>query len=323
MNLGLIIGIISIIIIIIIVIIVVVILKYKNQELTNQESESANTSKSESETKLTLKSESESTNTSNQEIKTKINPNSNSVKPEEIVSENINAPKELSQAELLKAEIMKEVLQDQKADFDKTLEDELNMDNYFNDKINNYFNTCELSDELQNEKYTLITSNNIVLFKFIIPSYNPTNGAHFIYSITYWILKDKYDEFDRALNEVLKDIKLNNDVIEDGYRSYKNNEINKGHILFKTYTNTSTPSYQYERINKNLKKKFDIVYFINEDDISKIQLQKSDEDLCVNIYTYQGDIHEFAEKLDKDYKSGKIKKINVKPLNVEAYGISK
>lgn len=314
MNLGLIIGIVSVIIIIIIVIIVVVILNNKKQELENQELKNQK-----SETKLASKLESKTINTSNQEMNIKINPNSNSVKPEEIVSENINAPKELSQAELLKAEIMKEVLQDQKADFDKTLEDELNMDNYFNDKINNYFNTCELSDELQNEKYTLITSNNIVLFKFIIPSYNPTNGAHFIYSITYWILKDKYDEFDKALNEVLKDIKLSNDVIEDSY----SNEINRGHILFKTYTNTSTPSYQYERINKNLKKKFDIVYFINEDDISKIQLQKSDEDLCVNIYTYQGNIHEFAEKLNNDYKSGKIKKINVKPLNVEAYGISK
>jgi hypothetical protein len=340
MNLGLTVGIVSVIIIIIIAIIIVVILKHKNNESTNNESESSNketenqkstnqkstnkeSAKSESETKLTSKSESESTNASNQEIKTSSNSNSDSIKPEEIVSQDINAPKELSQAELKRAEIMKEILQDQQTDFDKTLENELNINNYITDKINDYFN-CELSNEsnLKNEKYILITRDNIIPFKFIIPAYNPTNGGHFIYSITYWILRDKFDEFHKSLLEVLEDIKLNNDVIEDSYSTDSADDFNAGYILFKTYTNTSTPSYQYERINGNLKKKFDTIYFVNKSDISKIELQKADETLCINIYTYQGNVNEFAKKLDTDYKLSKIKKVVVKPFNVEAYGLA-
>jgi len=326
MNLNLIIGIIGVIVIIIIVIIVVVILKYKNQESTtnssnlnsnsnstNKKSESTNQKpKSESETKLTPKSESESSNSSNKE-------STNSVKPNEIVSQNIDAPKELSQAELLKAEIMKEVLQDQQADFDKTLEDELNTDNYITDKIDDYFNCEKSNPNLKNEKYVLITRDNIIPFKFIIPAYNPTNGGHFIYSITYWILKDKFDEFHKSLIEVLENIKLNNDVIEDSYSADSADDIKAEYILFKTYTNTSTPSYQYGRIDENLKKKFNTIYFVDKNDISKINLQKSDETLCINIYTYQGNVNEFAKKLETDYRYGKIKKVVVKPFNVEAY----
>ena len=176
-----------------------------------------------------------------------------------------------------------------------------------------------MSDESNNKKYVLITPDNIIPFKFIIPAYNPTNGGHFIYSITYWILRDKFDDFHKSLIEVLENIKLNNDVIEDSYSTNSIDNFNAGYILFKTYTNTSTPSYQYERINENLKKKFDTIYFVNKDDIPKIKSQKADETLCINIYTYQGNVNEFAEKLNTDYKIGKIKKVNVKPFNVEAY----
>lgn len=309
MNIGLIIGLI-IITIIIVIIVIIILNKNKNKD---------NSSTSETNQQTQLYEDKSKSETIELSTKTNSNSNSNSIKPEDIVSENINAPKELSQAELLKAEIMKEVLQDQKADFDKSLENEMNFSNYITNDINKYFDKWGTPRDTSfktiiNGKYELITFNNIMPFKFIIPSYNPTNGAHFIYCMTYWILKDKYSEFEKVLNEVLEEIKLTNDVIEIVLDD--NSEINAGYILFKTYTNTSTPSYQYERINKNLKKKFDILYLVDKNFMDDDQLPADDNSLR-NVYTYQGNINDYIIKFEK----AKIKKVNIKLFNVDGYEV--
>ena len=302
MNSLIIIGIL-IIVVIIIVVAVIGIIKLKSGSKSNENTKSG--SKSNENTNVNQNVNSSQNANVNQNVNSSQNANVNqnvntesgsksNITPEDIIPDEMEAPKELSQAEILKAEIMKEVLQDQKTDFDNSLSNELNMDLIINnEELNDYFDKHKENQNLN--KFTLIVKDNIIPFKFIAPAYNPTNGAHFIYCVTYWILKDKLNEFEKILNDTLNEINLSDHVI-------KINESDVGvYLLLKTYTNTSTPSYQVERILKNIKPKYDIIYAVNENE---------------DVYTYQGDIAKDVKKFEK------IKKSNVKAFNIDAYKCS-
>ena len=224
-----------------------------------------------------------------------------SEKPEEQIEEpEIKEPEELTQAEILKAQIMEEVLTEQKKDFDETLNNELITTPFDNEDVKTYFDNTSGDESIQNFK--LITIDNIIVFKLIIPAYNPTNGAHFIYAGNYWILKDNYNDFRQILDSILQEIKLNDHVIKTG--SIRDDKTD--YMLFKTYTNTSTPTYQLKRINKNLDKQFNTIYIVNED---------------AKIYTYQGNVSKYIDILNSDVKNGKIETTNLKGFNISAYEI--
>ena len=276
-----------IIILIFIIVIIIVILKNKNEN----EVQSNITSN------IKTQSIEKSKNTETRELTITKSSNSESTPPEEIEKEPEEPiPKELSQAEILKAEIMKEVLQEQQADFDKELENQLNLKIFDIPQIQDYFNFISNSKaSSQINKFTLITKDNIKPFKIIIPSYNPTNGAHFIYTNIFFILENQFSTFIDELHKVLEDFNLVDDfVFEDDY------------VLSKTYTNTSTPSYRFNQINKNIN--FKTIFFINTKEMKE----------NTKIYTYQSNKKDIEEIEDKVKEDGTTQ-INIPGFNINGY----
>jgi len=313
MNLILISG-----ILIVIVIIVIFVLKNKSLSEENKNENQQQTEQQNQQTEQQNQTEQEQDEQDEQQNQTEQEQDEQDEQQNQTEQQNQQqdeeiAPKELSQAEILKAQIMEEVLQEQKDNFNKELEEYKyipygiidkditgNITKYYN-IVNNNDNNFKPDDKIS--QFKLFKYTNSQIFRIIIPAYNPTNGSYFIYHNVLFISLDNLELFIKCLKEQLDNMGI------EGYAITNDGEIKEGYLLFPTYTNTSTPSYQYNKLMKNIQYK--MIFITNTKEINDSTL----------IYMCQDENSKIKNIIDK-LKNDNPPKINIAGFNIESYYIN-
>ena len=209
---------------------------------------------------------------------------------------------------------MEEVLQEQKNNFNKELEEYKyipygiinkditgNITKYYNIVNNNNDNNFKPDDKIS--QFKLFKYTNSQIFRIIIPAYNPTNGSYFIYHNVLFISLDNLELFIKYLKEQLDNMGI------EGYTITNDTKMKEGYLLFPTYTNTSTPSYQYNKLMKNIQYK--MIFITNTKEINDSTL----------IYMCQDENSKIKNIIDK-LKNDNPPKINIAGFNIESYYIN-